>query len=785
MANLTDGDYYIVNGYDPTFYLDVVNGDRNNGANVRVYSKTQTDAQVFSVRTRPDGTRQILSRFTGKSIDVAQATQGGNVQMYTDSASRMQSWIPTDTGATMTVEGQTLPLYTLSAVDGDGGELPYVMELFGSSDFVLPTNVCIAGDVGKADQRWAFLPVPAIESGGVYELVLNLNKSFAADIASWSKANNGRLILAGNHHGNNQKFYLHRRSGDQWTLRNINSGRYLQVHDGALGSDGTQIVTQYADSALNEPTGLRWQWRPQSFGTVTMGGVERTVIKLWSWFDGTGTNYLLDANQHATLNLGQIRVCGVDLDGTGQYSQEWVLIPTYATDPTMPIPSRLGWATSVGSPYIQRTRQATTTLYPAWYCPRSWTSNGPNHYEWRYARKYQTHLGGWVREYPIEQAGWETASVTIRDGMCWVTEGLPADYDETRYKAMAYDVQVRCVGAGETACVVGQEASDTLTTIKEPNVTISNAGFSPEGLRFDYTSDYEGGTTDINVHGIYRDGVRLTPFTWYQDFQGLDQSGSVMVDVSKLKEWLAEGDEIVVRWTGGTDMLPEFDTVHETTLTVQYDTGHGATLTPSVTNGEGRTLRVELNPHYATERVWYRSESDGLMELERSDDGAFYVDYPFGEDVEIWVSGRSRDGDTWGVWNETYDSSMVGNARPCHAWNWDGGSFLLELRQDEPLETDLTVESDVEEVKLKGRQWDSVLVGGTSSAKLRAEGEFSRRYFPEFEATRQGLEALRKQAHVRYRSPHGLRCDVCVTGYSLTCQRDVWHVSIDMVREET
>lgn len=782
MANLSDGDYYIVNGADASLYLDVVNGDRRNGANVRVFVKTQTDAQVFSVRTRSGGTRQILSRFTGKSIDCEQAATGKNVQMYTDSASRYQRWVVTDTGNTMAVEGETLPLYKLHLVDPEGGEYPLVMELAGTSGFEAGTNVVLSNDEGtSADQTWAFLPVPAIESGGVYELLLNLNKSFAADIASWSKANNARLILAGNHHGNNQKFYLHRRSGDQWTLRNINSGRYIQMHNGALDSSGTQIVTQWADS---EPTQLRWQWRPESFGTVTMGGVERTVIKLWSWFDGTGTNYLLDANQHEGLDLGQIRVCGVDPDGVGQYSQEWVLIPTYATDPTMPIPSQIGWATSVGSPYIKRMRQAATTLYPAWYCPRSWTSNGPNHYEWRYARKYQTHLGGWVREYPIEQAGWETASVTIRDGMCWVTEGLPADYDETKYKAVAYDVQVRCVGAGETACVVGHEASETLTAIKEPNITISNAGFSPEGLRFDYTSDYEGGTTDINVRGIYRNGVDLTPYTWYQDFQGLDQSGSIMVDVSKLKEWLREGDEIVVRWTGGTDVLPEFDTVHETPLTVAYDTGHGAELVPSVTNGEGRTLRIELDPHYATERVWYRSESDGLMELERDDDGAFYVDYPFGEDVEIWVSGRSRDGDTWGVWNETYDSSIGGKA-PCHAWNWEGGSFLLELRQDEPLETDLTVESDTETVKLKDRQWDSVLVGGTSSAKLRAEGEFGSRHFPELEATRQGLEALRKQAHVRYRSPHGLRCDVCVTGYSLTCQRGVWHVSIDMVREDT
>ncbi|MBP3884664.1 MAG: hypothetical protein J6D54_06985, partial [Olsenella sp.] len=181
-------------------------------------------------------------------------------------------------------------------------------------------------------------------------------------------------------------------------------------------------------------------------------------------------------------------------------------------------------------------------------------------------------------------------------------------------------------------------------------------------------------------------------------------------------------------------------------------------------------------------RVWYRSESDGMVELERGDDGAFHVEYPFGEEIGVWVSGTSGDGDTWGVWNETYDGTIGGKA-PCHAWNWDGGSFLLELREDEPLETDYSVESGTETVRLNSRPWESVLIGTTSSGKLRAEGEFSTKYFPEIEATRKKLEELRLQGHVRYRSPHGLRCDVCVTGYSLTCQRGVWHASIDMVRE--
>lgn len=782
MASITDGDYYIVNQADHTLYLDVTDGNRKNGANVRVHVKTTTDAQVFQVSTRADGSRQISSRFTGKCIDVDGEridVLGANVQMWTDADNRAQAWDIVDINQTTTIGSQTVPLFKVELTHS-ASTPKKCMELEGNSGFVSGNNVCIAGYTGMIDQKWAFLPVPKLQSGGVYELLLNLDKRFALDVHSFSKTNGAQLILAGNHHGNNQKFYLHRRTGEKWTLRNINSGRYVQVSNGTA-ADGTP-VTQWADAALNEPTDTRWQWRPVSFGTVEMGGIEREVIKLYSWVTNDANTYVMDANQHVNLDLGNITIVHTDPDGEGQYSQEWVLIPTYATDETMPVPYGLGWATAVKSYSIQRVHEAAETLYPAWYCPNAWATSGPNHYEWRFARKYMDKLGRWVREYPIEQAGWETANVTINDHTAWITEGLPADFDETTYKAIAYDVQVRCVGVGETEAVVGKEASVELRAYKEPTVTISNAGFSPEGLRFDYTSDYEGGTTDINIRRITRNNRRITGYNWYQSSQGLDESGSILVPVSDLLEWLNEGDEITIRWTCGTDELPEFDHDHYTTLTVAYDTGHGATLTPIVTNAEGRTLSVELRPHYAKERVWYRSESDGMVELDRMDDRKFYVEYPFGEAVEIWVSGRSSDGDTWGIWNETYDGA-VGGARPCHAWNWDGGSFLLEVREDEMLETDISVESDAEVFKLNRRSWESVLLGATSSGKLRAEGEFSAKYTPGVEATRQKLEELRLQGHVRYRSPHGLRCDVCVTGYSLTCKNDVWHVSIDMVRE--
>ena len=779
MANLADGDYYIVNGASTSLCLDVSNGSRKNGANVQVWTKSGTDGQVWQVSTRADGSRQISNRFTGKCIDVENGVwqNGTNVRMWTDTDSRAQSWDIVDTGTTKAIDGTTYTLWQVVQREGSG----WLMELSGNSGFGDGTNVVISKGTA-ADQKWAFVPVPTFQSGGVYELLLRLDPRYAMDISGYSKANGASLILAGSHHANNQKFYFHQRSGNQWTIRNINSGKYLQVNNGVIGSNGTQDVNQWGDE---EPSQARWQWRPVSFGTVKRGGVDREVVKLYTWVTPDADDYCMDANQHSKLDLGNICVCSTDTDTTGQYSQEWILIPTRATDPTMPIPSGFGWSTRVGIVSITRDRVAAERLYPTWNCIRAWSASGPNHYEWRWSLRYSDQLGRWHRQGdPIEELPWEIANVTNDGERAWVTEGLPATYDATLYKCMAYDVQVRCVGAGDTASVVGNEASFELRAMAEPTVTLSNPGFSPEGLRVGYSSDYVGGTTSIRIANIFLNGVDLLAHLDHVVYSSLDGSGSILVDIGRLSKWPHEGDEITVRWYDGTDLMSEFPTLHSATLTVAYDTGHGATLTPTVTNGAGRTLRIELNPHYAKERVWFSNESDGLVEIDRSPDGAFYAEYPFGEDVEIWAVGRSSDGDTWGVWNETYDASNVGGKPPCHAWNWDGGSFLLELQKDEPLSTSYSVTSDSESVKLNSREWDAILIGTTASGKITAEGVFGSA-LDEYmlEATRSGLEQLRKQAHVRYRSPHGLRCDVCVTGYSLTCQRDVWHASVDMVRE--
>lgn len=769
MAELADGTYYVYSGYGSNLVLDVAHGNRSNGANVQVYAKDATDNQVWLVTTRSDGSRQITSRFTGKSIDVAGdkvTTAGANVQMWTDNDKRSQSWDIADTGGTMTVGGTSYPLYkvTLTAAP------TMAMELLGNSGFQSGTNTCIAGYTGASDQKWAFVPVPKLRSGGVYELVLRLDSHYALDVHSGSNADCANIILTGRHGANDHKWYVTEESDDKWLLRNIASGKYAQVAHGT--ATDLANVEQYRKQ--NKPREL---WKPVSFGTMTIDGKECEIVKLYSWVDGAGDTFVMDANQNSKLNLGNICICHTDATDEGQYSQEWALYPTTATDPNMAIPTELGWSDSVGGSDWSPDRASADVLYPTWRCASAWATPGPNHYEWRLRKRNlrattstTTAWGDWT--------AWETALVTTSGQRSWVTEGLPATYDESTYKDVEYQIQVRTVGVEETAAVVGCEASQVLRAFKEPDTTLSNAGFSPDGLRMDYTSSYTAGTNQVIIRRVTLNGKNVLKSNWRSP--DLDSSTSVLLPADSLTTWPEDGDTVIVMWHNANDQIADFAVNHFETLQVSQSAASGVTLEPVVTVAEGRTLQVEVSPTADHESVYIRANGE-TMRVGGDAEHTYSVEYPFGSDIDLWVATSSGDSDRWAIWHRRYASGAIGNKRPAHAWNWDGGSFVLELREGTPLETHYDVQTTHEALALDSRPWQAVRFGASAVGTLSAEGVVSEALGTE--GTRQALEELRLQGHVRYRSPHGLHCDVAVTGYSLTCLRGIWTVSIEMTRE--
>lgn len=773
MASPQAGTYRIVSAKQSSsspFCLDVAGGSNKNGANVRIWTPNFTAAQFFKLSYRSNNTAQLLSKWSGKSLDVANGSvsSGTNVQQWNDNDTRAQSWAVASDGGSATYNGESYPTYSVKvngtnlALDISGGTMS------------AGTNVRVYNSNNTEAQRWLFVPAPPFASGGIYEIRSLLDTSMAVDVASASDTKGANVQLWKANGTNAQKFIITEETSGQWSIQNVNSDMFLDVASGNAKSGAN--VQQWTD---NDSRAQRW--KVTEYGTRTLNGVECVVVTLGSYVSGSGNTYQMDVYNAMTTNKANVNI----ETASNETSQRFVLYPTNPIDPDMPVAGNLGWTDSVGGTDWTRERPEATTYYPTWVTTKTWASDSFNHYEYRWRKQTMagsnSSWGSWT-----DWTAWQTASVTIEGQRVWLTEGLDADVPSNK-KAMQYELQVRSAGIDASDRLVHGEVADaTLRALAVPTVTISHAGFGPEGLRLTYASTYEGGTTSIQVTSlsVRNSGgtVVYDPLMDYVYETGLDSEGSILVPLSRLAQWIPEGASVKVRYYVGTDQATLLEEGHDSGwLTVSYNTGYGLALTPTYTINEGRVLELSIGASADIDRAWV-TIGGKLKEVDISN-GIAYITYPFdGDDFDVYATAYNSSKTSWGVAHLTLNTANINGKRACHAWNWKGGkSFVLEVREGEPLATEYTIENDVETFKLNRRAWDTVRFGDTKAGMLTAEGAFGR--YLDVEATRAKLEALIDARHVTYRSPHGLVCDVAIDGATLSCQRGVWICSVSMTRE--
>lgn len=93
---IDEGDYYyIASALDTNKVLDVKNGSKSNGANIQLYKKNGTNAQLFRfVKSSKDGYYYIINKGSGKAVDVQNGStaSGTNVQQYQRNNTQAQRW---------------------------------------------------------------------------------------------------------------------------------------------------------------------------------------------------------------------------------------------------------------------------------------------------------------------------------------------------------------------------------------------------------------------------------------------------------------------------------------------------------------------------------------------------------------------------------------------------------------------------------------------------------------------------------------------------------------------
>ena len=761
---VTPGIYRIVNAKVPGLCLDVAHSDMRNGANVLVWEVLYVTNQFFSLTYRKDGTAQILSLHSGKSIDVegGNIASGTNVLQWTDTDARNQQWVIESDSGSMVFDGVTYPTYAIRPAANQ----QLALDAAGS-DPVMGANVSVYSENGGRNQRWAFVPMPLFASGGIYEIRSMLKTSMAIDVSGASAARGANVVIWGAHGGNNQKFLITEEESGKWSVMGISSNKYVDVEGGAA-SNGKNVCQWDDNDQRNQ------RWRITEYGTTTIDGQECAVVSFGSYAADDGRNYLIDVDHGLTTNNANVLVW----QDNGGYNQRYALVRTDPQDTDLPVPVGVEWATEVGGEGVGLTNDEAETLYPTFLTTDKWAADGPNSFEWRY-RSHSMAAGSSTWGAWGQWAEWLPAPTRVDGQRRWISSGLPAMCGESE-KALQYEVQIRAVAVNDDDVRTHGIASDTtLTVLPEPDVTFTVAGFGPEGMRLAYESDYLSGTTNILIESASVDGGPSMRESMY--FPALDESGSILIPVTEFSAWPQDGATLNVAYRVGTDQMPTFDTKYSVPLTVSYNTGSGMEATPEISVGEGRSLLVTV-PEANVTNAWL--VSDGKMTEMRVEGNTAYIYAPFGteKDYEVYVALRSLDGDRWGVAHvSTGDmTAALADMEPCHAWNWHGGSFLLEVRDGAPLKTDYTVSRNVATHRLNKREWEDVHYAHNKSAAFVAEGCLTD--MVDIEGTREKLFAMCDQGYVTYRSPSGLVAEVAVTGFRIEEGAYFTNVTVNMTR---
>lgn len=774
MANeLPAGRYRILSCYDTGLAMDVSGNSTANRARIQVYDENFTDAQIWDVSYRVDGTCRITHAFSGKCMEVygLNLAQGQAVTTFTDNATDAQQWQLVQAEGTTTYQGTAYQRwFILLDPEGTGSATTWVAELNGehpSRGTML--DIAAHTDLTSLDRQWIFVPLDLVRDGGVYDIHLLMDPRMIWDVCGLSKADGANLMICGPNGGNNQKFVLQNTSGSYWAATSVFSGKRIQAESVATDAN----LRQWDD------TSTKTEFVLTPHGTKVVDGKVSQVV---SFGMRDNPNLVADAAGASTKAGTNIFLHPYN----GGSNELWCLKPTVALDANMPVPFNLGMATAVGGAGSVA-RMVASRLYPTWECSPAWVTTGANHYEWRFrSRTMAPSTSSWQAW--DAWSAWDIAHVTVSGQRAWVTEGLPAtfewddstateSYTPVVAKAMEWQFEVRSVGAdaGGLRNVRSGVASVTVGVYRQPSATLGDeAVFSPDGLVLSATSDYAYGRTDIRVTSITgANGRRLL------DEPYLAKGPGFVIPAEALRTWPTEGESLTVSYAEQYDQWQSCPTIRTATATASLNAG-SISATPTLSANQDRTITATM-AHVGTERLWM-AVGDSMAEVPGTVSGSyttFAVPYPFGTGFTLYTTAESAQG--WGVAATPVSatSQLVTRYPPCHAWTWDGGSAVVELRAGSPLTTDHQLSAEHEEMTLSGRRRSAVSFSTVSRGRFTAEGAL----VPGLtNSTAEAIEAM-VGTHCAYRSPSGRVANVAVTDVEVT---EAWlstEVTVEMVEE--
>lgn len=565
------------------------------------------------------------------------------------------------------------------------------------------------------------------------------------------------------------------------------STTYNQIQNIQAGSSGNIMASTIApnqpvtQNAYKIATGA---WSAELSGnTMEVNGqtVNTYFLKCYS----NNNLYLTAPNNGGDLYLSAI------LDDTG--NQEFYFEATTNFNVKLATPKTL--QTDAGTTYV--IHSGTTTFYPQWTA-----ANTNPIYEMRYrSRRYDmdgnlaedwTDWNGWSMIVAAPQLNEKKKFSGIMRSQTAIT--TPAGVDNSSYSRAEIQTQARLTSAKNAGAynfvnvTHGTAVSQVINQWCQPNLSISAAIYSPDGLALTYATDYTIAGSTIYINQILDTTTGVILLADYE-FTGQDYVGDLYLNCNELYGTPAAGDSIKVTAT----IIEENGIAKRTivkNLTVAYDQSWGLTLNPVYTETDRLTIEASVASQPTIQLFLERPLLDGgtrWVECEKvSDDGItakFEIIPAYGPAPRLmWVAVASNA--TWTSEITAPDEAKI--ASDCLSWYWvneQGEPRAAILKYSEKIfQPDDDIKPPANKFVTTGREYPVFRYSKSVERSLDVKGVVIDDE-SDTNCTLADFENMATANHCVYRQPDGKWYQVAITGLSFERNGGYTEVSIKQEAE--
>jgi hypothetical protein len=740
MAVIEDGTYYIVPKADTSKALDVTGASKYNGANVEIWHQNTTAAQIAHVMTLSTGARYIRFPLTGCLLDYG--SPSGNVFQYAESGSNGQKWKIDDANSTFTANGKRCEAFIIRAFYTSN----IVLSCYAQGTTTINGNAqwnTMSGTPNDG-QLWAFVTMPTVIDG-TYIMKSSYDLDLCTDITWASQANWANVQVCSLNGGNNQIVSIKDNGDGTVAIFDVNSGKvYRTTTENPSPGENINIFTHDAS-----PT---QKWILQQHGVKVMGAETWPTVEVKN---AAGNTMCMDV-------AGRSMVPGANVQlwpDNDTAAQRFILDPTEAYGPTMPVPSGLmlrypdgrdrasPWGNCISydgiSDGVKNTDGSwTTKFYPSLVCTtpilqmryRLITYSAKNH--------AKTSTSSWmsIRDGSIANSGWGTiwtSNVTMTKSGTRLVSPYPISVTvgskSGQNDLVDVEIQSRSFTEhwGEEDAIVHGPTYDAKCSVHWSATPIFDKivrTFSE--LWIPFTSDLPSicTTAKATIQGHKADGSLL-----FADYSatGLSASDTIKVPLSSLQEDITDGEKITLKCTLTTANAIARVTIQKNVI-VDSDSDHGIIVTPRWKYDPSRRAYLVTFKSGTENACWLYIDRGHckswarMPQISSTTDTVTFLALPqLNRSAEMICEAYTSDS-KWGFNRDTLAPIVSNDA----VWNWgsmatetdwSGYSALTVDKDDAPSHTyELT--PDFTKHTTTGREHEVVSFGQSVAGEFKASG---------------------------------------------------------------